>query len=170
MRDTASLSVYCRLHMWGTGVGRDSPPDRDWTLFAFSPRRGSLTRPCNQKDLREKGVLLVLILWCHLPPPPPPPLPRGSAGRPKRGSRWVLFSQTAADHQSVKPANLQPALLRSSTPPRPHKAFTILPPCTLSLSLCPLSISRSFFFIGWACGRQQHAPVETNQAFPAVSS
>ena len=49
-------------------------------------------------------------------PAPPPSGLSCSAGRPTRGSRWVLFSQTAADRQSAKPANLQPKP-RTNSPP-----------------------------------------------------
>lgn len=76
-------------------------------------------------------LLAVLLLLLFLL------LPRGSAGRPKRGSRWVLFSETAADHQSAKPANLQPPCNSTTTS---TTITNTVPLCTPTLSLGPLSI------------------------------
>lgn len=107
-----------------------------------------LLQPTMEINLSLRGQI---ITHTHTPTPPLP-LPEGSAGRPEQGSRWVLFAETAADHQSAMPANLQLTLLHpSKLPPAPHPPTDKQPPSipppshsspvhTLSLSLCPLSI------------------------------
>lgn len=70
-------------------------------------------------------------------------LPWGSAGRPKQGSRWVLFSETAADYQSATLANLQPPGNSTTTS---ASITNTLPLCTHTISLLSLNLSLSLSF------------------------
>lgn len=74
--------------------------------------------------------------------------PRGSAGSPKWGSRWVLFFETAADHQSAKLVDLQPILLHPTTSKPPTNKPPQLSPTLFPLSSLYLSPSPSFSLAG----------------------
>lgn len=102
----------------------------------------------SQIKLSRHGHIWGPIALSHLPLPPPPLLlPQGSAGCPKRGSRWVLFSETAADISLPSqliyspPSSTRPNLQQTTPPLQNHHQPLFLCAHTLSLSLCPLYLS-----------------------------
>lgn len=75
-------------------------------------------------------------------------LTQGSAGHSQRGSRWVLFLKTVANHQSASWANLQPTLLHhamSNLTPFAFSATLLLFTCSLSPCLLCIHLYLSFF-------------------------